>query len=84
MNAQRVGHEQEVAEFHFGAGFHALDRGSVDPGAVRQDFLGHVLVDSSHSDAVACRAAGIEDPLGLFGWHADNRLRTMIISQQQE
>jgi hypothetical protein len=40
-------------------------------------------LEASHADAVADGAAGRGDPLGQFGWHATNRLRIMIISQQQ-
>ncbi len=45
--------------------------------------LGHVLVQPAHADAVADGPAGVEDPLRLIGWHADNALAIMIISQQQ-
>ena len=50
---------------------------------VGEHLLGHVLVDASHADAVAGRAAGCGNPLGQVGWHPDNVLRAMIISQQQ-
>jgi hypothetical protein len=40
-------------------------------------------VQPSHADAVAGGSAGVEDPLGLIGWHPVNALRTMIICQQQ-
>jgi hypothetical protein len=77
---QSVSHEEQVAELHLVPGFHALDRGPVDAGGVGEGLLGH---GSSHADAVADGAAGRGDPLGQFGWHATNRLRIMIISQQQ-
>jgi hypothetical protein len=83
MHPQLVRNQQQVAEFHLGAGFHALDRRPVEAGREGEALLGHVLVDPSDADAVADRPAGVEDPLGLFGWHATNRLRTKIISQQQ-
>jgi hypothetical protein len=41
-------------------------------------------VQPSHADAVADGPSGVEDPLRVIGgWHPTNRLRTMIISQQQ-
>jgi hypothetical protein len=40
-------------------------------------------VQPSDADAVAGGSAGVEDPLGLIGWHPLNVLRTMIVSQQQ-
>lgn len=83
MNAQALRHMQQVAEFHLGAGFHALDRGPVDRAGGGEHFLGHVQMQAPYPDAVADGLAGVEDPLRLFGWHAINRLRTMIISQQQ-
>jgi len=83
VHAEGVSDEQEMAQLHLVAGFHALDRRPVQARAVGEGFLGHVLVQPSHADAVADGAAGVEDPLGLIGWHAFNVLRTMIISQQQ-
>lgn len=83
MQSQGVCHVQEMAELHLTAGFHALDGGAVESAAVRQGFLGHVEVQPPYSDAVADGPAGVEDPLRLFGWHADNALLIMIISQQQ-
>lgn len=83
MQAQSFGDEEQVAEFHLAAGLHALDRGPVDAGGVGEGLLGHALMDPSHADAVADGPAGFENPLGLIGWHALNRLPTMIISQQQ-
>ena len=83
MQPQRMCHEKEVSEFHLCAGLHSLDRRSVQATHVGKGFLRHVLVQPSHADTVADGAAGIEDPLGLIGWHALNRLPTMIISQQQ-
>lgn len=83
MNPQRMSDKEQVAEFHLGAGLHPLDRRPVDAARVGEGLLGHVLVEASHADAVADRAAGRGDPLGLIGWHATNRLRTKIISQQQ-
>jgi hypothetical protein len=80
---QSVRHEQQVAQLHLVSGFHALDGGPVDAGGVREGLLRHVLVEASHADAVADRAAGRGDPLGLIGWHPVNVLRIMIISQQQ-
>jgi hypothetical protein len=50
---------------------------------VGEHLLGHVLVESSHADAVADGAAGFENPRGLIGWHLVNALPTMIICQQQ-
>ena len=83
MNAQGVSDEQEMAEFHLAAAFHALDRRPVQAAGVGERFLGEVEMQPPHADAVADGPAGVEDPLRLIGWHADNRLRTMIISQQQ-
>jgi hypothetical protein len=83
VNAQRVSNEQQVAEFHLGAGFHALDRRPVDTAGVGEDLLRHVLVQPTYPDAVAGGPAGVEDPFGLIGWHALNRLPTKIICQQQ-
>ena len=83
MQSQRFGDEEQVAEFHLGAGFHALDRRPVEAGGVGQALLGHVHVQPAHTDAVARGPAGVENPLGLIGWHSTNALRTMIISQQQ-
>ena len=83
MHAKGVSDEQEMAQFHLAAGFHALDRRPVESGRVGEGLLGHVLVQPSHADAVAGGPAGIENPLGLIGWHGLNRLRAMIISQQQ-
>jgi hypothetical protein len=75
--------EQQVAQLHLLAGFHALDRRPVEPAGVGEGFLRHVHVEPSHADAVADTAAGVEDPLGLIGWHPTNLLPAMIISQQQ-
>jgi len=83
VQSQSFGDEQQVAEFHLGAGFHALDRRPVEPAGVSEGLLRHVHVQPAHADAVADTAAGVEDPLGLFGWHPANALPTMIISQQQ-
>jgi hypothetical protein len=83
VNPQCVRDEQQVAEFHLAAGFHALDRRPVDAARVGEDLLRHVLVQPSHADAVAGGSAGVEDPLGLIGWHPTNLLPAMIISQQQ-
>ena len=83
MQSQCLSDEQQVAEFHLGAGFHALDRRPVEPAGMGEGLLRHVHVQPSHADAVADTAAGVEDPLGLIGWHPLNVLRTMIISQQQ-
>jgi len=80
---QNVSHEEQVAQLHLVPALHALDRRPVDAGGVREGFLGDVLVEASHADAVADRTAGRRDPLGQFGWHPANVLRTMIISQQQ-
>lgn len=83
VNPHRVSDEQQVAEFHLLAGFHALDRRPVDAAGEREGLLRHVLVQPAYPDAVAGGSAGVEDPLGLFGWHPVNALRTKIISQQQ-
>lgn len=80
---QGVSHQKQVRQLHLVAGFHALDRGPVEAARVGEGFLGHVLVEAAHADAVADRAAGRGDPLGQFGWHPSNALPTMIISQQQ-
>jgi hypothetical protein len=72
---QSVSHEEQVRQLHLVPGFHALDRGPVDAGGVGEGLLSHRLLEASH--------AGRGDPLGQFGWHATNRLRIMIISQQQ-
>jgi hypothetical protein len=83
MDSQRVSDKQQVAEFHLAPALHTLDRRPVDAAGVSEALLRHVLVQPAHADAVARGPAGIEDPLGLFGWHPLNVLRTMIISQQQ-
>jgi hypothetical protein len=83
VRPQAVRDEQQVAEFHFVAGFHPLDGGSVDAAGVGEGFLGHAEVESAYADAVAGAPAGVADPLGLFGWHSANALPIMIISQQQ-
>lgn len=83
MYPQGVCHAEQVAEFHLCPAFHALDRGPIEAGRVGEGFLGQVLVQPSHADAVADGPAGVEDPLGLFGWHPSNALSIMIISQQQ-
>lgn len=83
MHPQCVGDVQEVAELHLLAGFHPLDRRPVESTGLSQALLGHGLVDPSDADAVPDRPAGVEDPLGLIGWHPANALRTKIISQQQ-
>ena len=83
MHPEGVRHQQQVAELHLVAGFHALDRRPVELGRVGEGLLGHAHVEASHADAVAGGPAGVENPLGLIGWHPTNRLRTMIISQQQ-
>jgi hypothetical protein len=42
-------------------------------------------VQPPHADAVANGLAGVDDPLRLIGGgHPTNRLRTMIICQQQK
>lgn len=83
MYPQSVSHEEQVAQLHLAPGFHALDRRPVDAGGVGEGLLRHVLVEASHADAVADRAAGRGDPLGQFGWHPATVLPIMIISQQQ-
>ena len=83
MYPQCVRNEQQVAELRLRAGFHALDRRPVNARRVGEHLLGHVQVQPSHADAVTRGPAGVENPLGLVGWHPTNRLRTMIISQQQ-
>jgi len=83
MHPQLVGHQQQVAEFHLLAGFHALDCAAVQAGGVGEGFLGHVLVEPSDPDAVADGLAGIDDPSGLLVGHPANGLPTKIISQQQ-
>ena len=83
MHAQAVSNEQQMAELHLLAGFHALDRRPVDAALVSEALLGEVLVHPPHADAVTRGPAGIDDPLGLVGWHPTDCLRTMIISQQQ-
>lgn len=83
MNPQRSCDVEQVAQLHFGAGFHALDRRPVEAAGLGEDFLCHVEPQSAHADAVTDSPAGVDDPLGLFGWHATNRLSIMIISQQQ-
>jgi hypothetical protein len=83
VNPQCVSDEQQVAEFHLAAGFHALDRRPVEAAGVGEGLLRHVLAEAAYPDAVAGGSAGVEDPLGLIGWHPANALPTMIISQQQ-
>lgn len=83
VDAQLVCDKQQVAELHLLTGFHALDRRPVDAGGVRQGLLGAVHVQPADAHAVARRPAGVDDPLGMFGWHPSNALPTMIISQQQ-
>lgn len=83
MHPQRVGDMQQVAELHLVAGFHPLDRRPVETSLVGEGFLGEVLVQPSDAYAVADGFPGVEDPLRLIGWHALNRLRIMVASQQQ-
>jgi hypothetical protein len=83
VHPQGVSHKQEVAQLHLLAGFHALDRRPVHAAGVGEGLLRHVLVQPAYADAVAGGPAGVEDPLGLIGWHATNLLPIMIISQQQ-
>ena len=83
MQPECVRHGEQVAELHLLAGFHPLDGRPVEPADVSEALLCEVLVQPSDAYAVAGGSAGVEDPLGLFGWHATNRLRTKIISQQQ-
>lgn len=83
MCPQCVSYQQQVAQLHLVAGFHALDRRPVDASRVGEGLLGHVLVQSPDADAVPCGPAGVEDPLRLIGWHLANALSIMIISQQQ-
>lgn len=81
---QCVRHQKQVAQLHLVASLHALDRGPVDAGLVSEPLLGHVLVQSPDSDAVADGSAGVENPWRLVGgWHPTNALAIMIISQQQ-
>lgn len=80
---QRVSHTKQVAEFHLCPALHPLDRRPVEAGRVGEGFLGQVLVQPSHADAVPDGPAGVDDPLGLVGWHPSNALSIMIISQQQ-
>lgn len=83
MHPQCISNEKQVAQLHLATSFHALDRRPVETARVGEALLSHVQVQSPHADAVADAAAGVENPLGLIGWHPTNRLRTMIISQQQ-
>jgi len=83
VDPQRVRNVQQMAEFHLGAGLHALDRRSVQAAGVSEGFLGHALLQPPDANAVADTLAGVEDPLRLIGWHPANALSTMIISQQQ-
>jgi hypothetical protein len=81
--SQSSGDVKQMRQLHLGAGLHALDRRPVELGRVREHLLGHVEVKSPHADAVTDGPAGVDDPLGLFGWHLSNALSIMIISQQQ-
>lgn len=83
VDPQGVGNVQEMAQLHLRTGLHALDAAAVDAGLMRQGLLGHAHVQAPNADAVADGPAGVEDPFRLFGWHARNVLRIMIISQQQ-
>lgn len=83
VHPQGVSDEQQMAQLHLAAALHALDRRPVDAALMSQGFLGEIQVQPSHADAVADGSAGVENPRGLFGRHPTNRLRTMIISQQQ-
>lgn len=83
MYAQSVRHVQQMAEFHLSPAFHPLDGAAIKLRRLGEGFLGHVHVQPAHADAVPDRPAGVEHPLRLIGWHATNRLPTMIISQQQ-
>lgn len=83
MHPQSMRHMQEMAQLHLLTGFHPLHGRPVQAGGVGEGFLGHVQVQPSHADAVARGPAGIENPLGLVGWHPTNLVATMILSQQQ-
>ncbi|WP_436851090.1 hypothetical protein [Streptomyces flaveolus] len=83
VHSERVGNEQQMAQFHLAAGLHPLHGRPVDAGLVSECLLGHVLVQPPYADAVAYRPTGVEDPLRLIGWHPTNVLAIMIISQQQ-
>lgn len=83
VNPQRSCDVEQVAQLHLGAGLHALDRRPIDATQVGERLLGHGEMQPAHTDAVADGPAGVDDPLGLFGWHANNALSIMIISQQQ-
>lgn len=83
MHPQSVSHQQQVGQLHLVAGFHSLDGAAVDARRVSEGLLGEVHVQAPHADAVAGGPAGLRDPLGQFGRHPTNRLRTKIISQQQ-
>lgn len=83
MYSQRVRNEKQMRQLHLGTALHALDGRPVHAGCVRKALLGEVELQSAHADTVADGPAGVGDPLGLFGWHVVNRLRLMILSQQQ-
>lgn len=83
VQPQAVGDQQEMAQLHLSAGFHALDCRPVEFGRVGEAFLGEVEVQPSYSDAVSGGPAGVEDPLGLVGWHPPHATVIMVLSQQQ-
>jgi hypothetical protein len=73
MQPQRMRHEKKMSEFHLCASLHSLDRRPVHAARAGKGFLRHVHTQTSHADAVTGVPAGVENPLGLFGWHTTNR-----------
>lgn len=83
MHAQRFRHPQEVAHLHLLAGLHALQRVARHVGGFPETLLGPAQVYASEADAVTDPAAGLNDPLRVFGGHAFNVAAKMILCQPQ-
>lgn len=83
MYPKRCGYSQQVAEFHFLTGLHALQRVPGYPGGFPQALLRPVEFHASDADAVPDCPAGIDDPVGLFGRHTNNAGWKLILCQPQ-
>lgn len=83
MHAQRLGHPQKVADLHLFAGLHTLQRIARHVGGLPQPLLRPAKIYPSKADAITDPAAGLDDPMWVFGWHAFNVGPKMILCQPQ-